>query len=98
MTSSPDRVLNRARAAAAPILMRQGMWSHRDIAASLDLGKSATNQVMASAGFPAPVVGDQRYRRYIPDDVIAWALDRADAQATERRQVLQGQQLTMPSE
>ncbi len=68
--------------------MRQGMWSHRDIAKFLDLGKSATNQVISSADFPAPVVGDQRYRRYIPDDVVAWALERADAQATERRQIL----------
>ncbi|MDI1288695.1 MAG: hypothetical protein PSX37_01930, partial [bacterium] len=72
---------------AAEVLRRQGLWSHDDIAAFLDLGKSATNEVMASADFPAPIAGDRRYRRYIPDDVIAWALDRADAQAIERRRL-----------
>lgn len=86
MGTTAYRTLIDAAEDPAPVLAHRGrLWSHRDIAAFLTLGKSATNEVMAAADFPAPVVGNQRYRRYIPDDVIAWAIARSDAEAAERR-------------
>ena len=88
MTTTRYRDLLDAHDAAVPILLQRGyLWTHDDIAAFLNLGKSATNQVMAAADFPAPVVGDRRYRRYIPDDVVAWALTRAEAGVAERRRL-----------
>lgn len=72
---------------ATPLLFQQGLWDHSDIAAFLKLGKSATNELMAAADFPAPVIGNRRYRRYIPDQVVEWALDRARVRLAERRRV-----------
>ncbi|MDO8733241.1 MAG: hypothetical protein Q7L55_11850 [Actinomycetota bacterium] len=74
---------------ATPLLAQQGLWDRSDIAAFLKLGKSATNEVMAAADFPAPVVGIRRYRRYVPDLVVAWALDRARGRMAERSRVRQ---------
>lgn len=62
------------------------LWTSIDIARYLRLGKSAAHDVIASHDFPAPVVGGSRYRRYLPEHVIAWAQRRAAMNDSDRRQ------------
>lgn len=62
------------------------LWTSVDIARYLRLGKSAAHDVIASHDFPAPVVGGSRYRRYLPEHVIAWAQRRAAMNESDRRQ------------
>jgi len=47
------------------------LWDNSDIQTFLRLGKSATKEIMAEPDFPAPAIGDRRYRRYFADDIIA---------------------------
>jgi hypothetical protein len=61
------------------------LWTSVDIARYLRLGKTATHAVIASPDFPAPVVGGRRYRRYLPEQVIAWAQHRAAMNDSNRR-------------
>ena len=61
------------------------LWDNADIQRFLHLGKSATNEVMASHDFPAPVVGNRRYRRYMSDDIVQWAINRAALNTADRR-------------
>lgn len=61
------------------------LWTSVDIARYLRLGKSAAHDVIASHDFPAPVVGGPRYRRYLPEHVVAWAQRRAAMNDTDRR-------------
>ena len=61
------------------------LWTSVDIARYLRLGKTAAHTVIASPDFPAPVVGGRRYRRYLPEQVIAWAQHRAAMNDSNRR-------------
>lgn len=61
------------------------LWTSGDIARYLQLGKTATHAVIASEDFPAPVVGGRRYRRYLPEQVVAWAEHRAATNDSYRR-------------
>lgn len=61
------------------------LWTSVDIARYLRLGKSAAHDVIASHDFPAPVLGGARYRRYLPEHVVAWAQRRAAMNDTDRR-------------
>lgn len=61
------------------------LWTSVDIARYLRLGKTAAHAVIASEDFPAPVVGGRRYRRYLPEQVIAWAQYRAAMNDSNRR-------------
>lgn len=61
------------------------LWTSVDIARYLRLGKSAAHAVIASHDFPAHVVGGARYRRYLPEHVIAWAQRCAAMNDTDRR-------------
>lgn len=54
------------------------LWDYTDIQHFLRLGKSAANERMARPDFPAPAVGQKRYRRYFPDDIIEWARQQAN--------------------
>lgn len=59
------------------------LWTSVDIAHYLRLGRTATHAVIAASDFPAPVVGGRRYRRYLPEHVIAWAEHRAATNDSE---------------
>lgn len=61
------------------------LWTSVDIGRYLRLGRTATHAVIASPDFPAPVVGGRRYRRYLPEHVIAWAQHRAAMNDSSRR-------------
>lgn len=61
------------------------LWTSVDIGRYLRLGRTATHAVIASPDFPAPVVGGRRYRRYLPEQVIAWAQHRAAMNDSNRR-------------
>lgn len=61
------------------------LWTSTDIGEYLRLGKTATHALIASSDFPAPVVGGRRYRRYLPEQVIAWAQHRAAMNESNRR-------------
>jgi len=62
------------------------LWTSIDIARYLRLGKSAAHDVIASRDFPAPVIGGARYRRYLPEHVVAWSQRRAAMNDSDRRQ------------
>lgn len=84
MTTAGDRTTNASDEHATSVL-RHGLWDGEDVAAFLGLGKSAANLVMAAPDFPAPAVGNRRYRRYVPEEILAWARERAARRAAERR-------------
>lgn len=90
MTTNARQRVQATHNMAAPLLAQQGLWDPSDVAAFLGLGKSATNEVMAAADFPAPVLGNRRYRRYVPDHVVEWALNRARVRAAGRSRVPPG--------
>jgi len=69
----------------APVPPIGPLWTSADIGEYLRLGKTATHALIASPDFPAPVVGGRRYRRYLPEQVIAWAQHRAAMNESNRR-------------
>lgn len=69
----------------APVPPIGPLWTSADIGEYLCLGKTATHALIASPDFPAPVVGGRRYRRYLPEQVIAWTQHRAAMNDSDRR-------------
>ena len=61
------------------------LWASSDIQQFFRLGKSAVNELVARPDFPAPALGNERYRRWVPQQVIDWAMQESARRAQERR-------------